>query len=67
MYYNGDFIILLLHVDDILVVGSDLKKIKALKERLESQFIMKDLGAARQIFKMRIIRNRKDQKIWLSQ
>jgi choline kinase len=27
-YSGGDFIILLLYVDDMLVVGSDLKKIK---------------------------------------
>jgi hypothetical protein len=31
----------------MLIVGSDLKKIKALKERLESEFAMKDLGATR--------------------
>jgi fibronectin type 3 domain-containing protein len=66
-YSNGDFIILLLYVDDVLVVESDLKKIKALKERLESEFVMKDLGAARQIIEMRITRNRKDRKLWLSQ
>jgi hypothetical protein len=38
-----------------------------LKERFESEFAMKDLGAARQIFGMRITRDRKDQKLWLSQ
>jgi Reverse transcriptase (RNA-dependent DNA polymerase) len=33
-YSNSDFIILLLYVDDILVVGSDLKKIKHRKKDL---------------------------------
>jgi Reverse transcriptase (RNA-dependent DNA polymerase) len=47
IYSSGDFIILLLYVDDMLVVGSDLKKIKALKEILESEFTMKDLSATR--------------------
>jgi Reverse transcriptase (RNA-dependent DNA polymerase) len=47
IYSSGDFIILLFYVDDMLIVGSDLKKIKALKERLESEFAMKDLGATR--------------------
>jgi Reverse transcriptase (RNA-dependent DNA polymerase) len=66
-YYSDDFIIFLLYVDDILVIGSDLKKIKALKGRLGSEFTMKDLGATRQIFGIRITRDRKDRKFWLSQ
>jgi Reverse transcriptase (RNA-dependent DNA polymerase) len=66
-YSSINFIILLLYVDDMLVIGSDLRKIKALKERLGSEFAMKDLGAAKQILGMRITRNRKDRKIWLSQ
>jgi uncharacterized membrane protein YkvA (DUF1232 family) len=45
--FSSDFIILLSYIDDMLVVRSDLKKIKALKERFESEFAMKDLGAAR--------------------
>jgi hypothetical protein len=51
----------------MLIVESDLKKIKALKERLKSEFAIKDLGAARQNLRMRIIKDRKDQKLWLSQ
>jgi Reverse transcriptase (RNA-dependent DNA polymerase) len=66
-YFNGDFIILLFYVDDILIVGSDLKKIKALKERFGSEFAMKDLGAARQILGMRITRDYKNRKLCLSQ
>jgi uncharacterized membrane protein YkvA (DUF1232 family) len=41
--FSSDFIILLSYIDDMLVVRSDLKKIKALKERMESEFAMKDL------------------------
>jgi Reverse transcriptase (RNA-dependent DNA polymerase) len=33
-YSSDHYIILLIYVDDMLVVGSDLKKIKILKERL---------------------------------
>jgi Reverse transcriptase (RNA-dependent DNA polymerase) len=62
-YSWGDFIILLLYAEDMLVIESDLKKIKALKMRLESKFAMKDLGAARQILRMRTTRDRKDQNI----
>jgi Reverse transcriptase (RNA-dependent DNA polymerase) len=58
---------ILLYVDDMLIVESDLKKIKALKERLRSEFAIKDLGTTRQILRMRITKDRKDQKLWLSQ
>jgi hypothetical protein len=46
-----------------LVIGSDLKKIKALKMRLESKFAMKDLGATKQILRMRTTRDRKDHNV----
>jgi hypothetical protein len=45
------------------VVGSDLKKIKALKERFRSEFATKDLGAATQILGMRNTKDRKDRKL----
>jgi Reverse transcriptase (RNA-dependent DNA polymerase) len=62
IYSSGDFIIFLLYVDDMLVVGSDLKKIKALKKGLGSEFVMKDLDAVRQILRMKITRDRKNRK-----
>jgi Reverse transcriptase (RNA-dependent DNA polymerase) len=54
------------YVDYMSVVGSDLKKIKALKERFRSEFATKDLGAATQILGMRNTKDRKDRKLWLS-
>jgi Reverse transcriptase (RNA-dependent DNA polymerase) len=63
IYSSGDFIILLLYVDDMLVLGRDLKKIKVLKERLGSEFAMKDLGAIRQILRMKNTRDHKDRKL----
>ncbi|GJU11971.1 retrovirus-related pol polyprotein from transposon TNT 1-94 [Tanacetum coccineum] len=44
----GSFsIIILLYVDDMLVVGSDMEEIKKLKRRLSQEFEMKDLGSAK--------------------
>ena len=40
----GDFLILLLYVDDMLIVGRDLKKIGSLKKALSKSFAMKDMG-----------------------
>ncbi|CAJ2658330.1 unnamed protein product [Trifolium pratense] len=66
-FSDGDFIILLLYVDDMLIVGHDTKKIKSLKKELSMSFAMKDLGPAKQILGMRISRDRKNGKLWLSQ
>ena len=42
-YNEGDFLILLLYVDDMLVVGQDANKITSLKKALSKSFAMKDL------------------------
>ncbi|CAJ2642124.1 unnamed protein product [Trifolium pratense] len=66
-FSDGDFIILLLYVDDMLIVGHDTKKIQSLKKELSMSFAMKDLGPTKQILGMRISRDRKNGKLWLSQ
>ncbi|KAL5821663.1 hypothetical protein ACOSQ3_023545 [Xanthoceras sorbifolium] len=66
-FSDGDFIILLLYVDDMLIVGQDIGKINRLKKELSKSFAMKDLGPAKQILGMRITRNRQNRRIWLSQ
>ena len=57
---NGKFVILF--VDDILVVGQDAGVIENLKDLLKL-FDMKDLGPARQILGMQILRDRKAKKL----
>ena len=63
---DGSYIILLLYVDDMLVVRSNMQEINMLKRKLENSFAMKDLGAAKQILGMRITRDRKNRKLTLS-
>ena len=58
---NGKFVILF--VDDILVVGQDAGVIENLKKDLFKLFDMKDLGLARQILGMQILRDRKAKKL----
>jgi hypothetical protein len=58
-FSNGEFIILLLYVNDILIVGRDTSKIDRLKEELSKFFAMKDLGPARKILGMKISWDRK--------
>ncbi|CAN0846213.1 Retrovirus-related Pol polyprotein from transposon TNT 1-94 [Linum grandiflorum] len=66
-FAENDFIILLLYVDDMLVVGRNVGEIARLKEELSKSFAMKDLGPAKQILGMKISRDRRNGKIWLSQ
>lgn len=66
-FSDGDFIVLLLYVDDMLIVGHDVAKIARLKNELSKSFAMKDLGPARQILGMKISRDRQNGKLWLSQ
>uniref|UniRef100_A0A2N9EH16 Integrase catalytic domain-containing protein n=1 Tax=Fagus sylvatica TaxID=28930 RepID=A0A2N9EH16_FAGSY len=54
-------------VDDMLIVGQDTNMIGSLKKELFKSFDMKDLGPARQILGMQILRDRKAKKLWLSQ
>ena len=51
----------------MLIVGRDQAKIRMLKKALNRTFAMKDLGPARQILGMHIIRDRSKKHLWLSQ
>ncbi|CAL5395053.1 unnamed protein product [Camellia sinensis] len=64
---DGNFIILLLYVDDMLIVGQDATVIRSLKNELSQSFDMKDLGPAQQMLGIQIVRDRKAKKLWLSQ
>ncbi|KAK2457000.1 hypothetical protein QL285_004317 [Trifolium repens] len=66
-YENGESIILLLYVDDMLIVGRDKTKIAALKKALSKSFAMKDLGAVKKILGMKIVRDRSRRMLWMSQ
>jgi len=58
---SREFIYLLLYVDDMLIVASNMEVIVRLKEQLGSTFELKDLGAAKRILGMEISRDRPNQ------
>ena len=58
---------LLIYVDDMLIMGNDLNKISKLKEVLNGEFEMKDMGAARKILGIDILRDRRNHMLILSQ
>ena len=51
------FLILSLHVDDILLVGNNKKMIVATKSWLSSNFEMKDMDEANYVFRVKIFRS----------
>ena len=50
----------------MFVMCHDVVKIKKLKRELSKSFAMKDLGPAKQILGMKIVHDRKREKLWLS-
>ena len=64
---DKSFIYLLLYVDDMLIAARSISDIGLLKTQLRNEFEMKDLGAAKKILGMEIIRDRKAGKLYLSQ
>ncbi|KAH9800568.1 hypothetical protein KPL71_000711 [Citrus sinensis] len=64
---SGGAVYLLLYVDDILIAGKDLSDIKELKNLLKGEFEMKDLGSAKRILGIDIVRDRTTGTLFLSQ
>ncbi|GAB2296660.1 hypothetical protein Dimus_038434 [Dionaea muscipula] len=60
-------IFLLLYVDDMLLISKSMPLILDLKSKLSSEFDMKDLGIAKKILGMEIVRNRSKHEIRLHQ
>ena len=68
-YWNSgsNFIILSLYVDDILIASNIFASIEEIKNFLNSQFEMKDMGEASFVLGIQIIRDRKSKTLKLSQ
>lgn len=65
-YFKPLYIVLLLYIDDILIAGSDTRKINGLNKQLNVEFEM-DLGARKPILNMSVIRGRITRSLQLSQ
>ena len=64
---NGEYIYLLLYVDDMLITSRNTSAIRKLKKELSSEFEMKDLGEAKKILGMEIERDRVKGRLKLIQ
>lgn len=64
---DNSFIYLLIYVDDMLIACKNMSEIQKLKEQLNSEFDMKDLGSVRKILGMDIHRDRGKRLLTISQ
>ena len=65
---NGSVVVfLVLYVDDILLIGSNVGVLSSVKVWLSSQFDMKDLGEASHILGIKLLWDRKQRMLGLSQ
>nr|GEX73649.1 retrotransposon protein, putative, Ty1-copia subclass [Tanacetum cinerariifolium] len=63
---NRDVVFLILYVDDILIMGNNIPRLKEVKDYLGKYFSMKDLGEAAYILRIKIYRYRSRRLIGLS-
>lgn len=66
VYYkaaNGDILIIVLYVDDMLFIGNRKRMISDLKSQLLARFEIKYIGATRYILRMNIRRDKDHRKL----
>jgi len=67
VYYNklpgGEYIYLLLYVDDIFITSKSRYAIDKLKKDLSFEFKMKDIGETKKVLGMEIERDRRSGKV----
>ena len=64
---DGEYIYLLLYVDDSLIASKSRSVINKLKNQLSSEFKMKALGEAKRVVGMKIDKDRKKDIVSLTQ
>jgi len=71
VYYNnlpgGEYIYQLLYVDDMIITSKSRSIIDKLNKDLSSKFEMKDIGEAKKVLGMEIERDRRSDKVSLTQ
>jgi len=63
--HDNNCVFLLLYVDNMLLIGPNLKMINEIKITLDKEFDMKDLGNGRKILGMEMERNRSNSCLFL--
>ena len=66
-HYYGNFIIIVLYFDDILITGSTISSISVIKTTLHDAFEMSDLGLLKQFLGLEIVQNSDEIMVTYSQ
>lgn len=64
---SGSVMFVIVHVDDLLIAGSDIGLVRNFKEHMKNVFKMEDLCAVKQLLGMHIVRDRKNRTLFLEQ
>jgi hypothetical protein len=70
LYYEineGEYLLLILYVDDIIMFSRNIKRIKEIIEGLKAKFGVTELGEPKYCLGIEIIRNRETKTLFLSQ
>ena len=67
MYENNETLIVMIHVDDAIITGSNPVTISALKQSLRDEYRMTDLGAIKHCLGWEISRDRTNRVLTISQ
>ena len=62
-----DFMILAVHIDNMVILAPNKQTIDAAKQEISSKFLYKDLSLIRQMVGLKVHRNRGSKTIHLSQ
>ena len=65
--HNNTVVIVTLYVDDLLVIGSNVRVIETIKKKLKDNFQMSDLGDVSLVLGMQVTRGRKKGTLTISQ
>lgn len=57
--HNGKFTALIVYVDDIVLIEDDINEMARVKEKLATNFEIKDLGSLRYFLGMKVARSKK--------
>ena len=64
---SSGIVLIALYVDDLLIAGSSRSEIKFIKDKLSQRFEMKDMGAAKVILGIEILRDRSNRRLFINQ
>ena len=60
-------VVILMYVDDMLIIGRDIRRVVQVKKQLSRRFPTKDLGEVKSILNMQVTRDRRRRQLTLSQ